>query len=166
MAGAVKAIAAHAVLAVQHLRQGIAVGVFRQALVERSVEHRDLRQFGKQAQGRFDTQQIGRIMQGRQRRGAADRRQAGAVDTAGLGKVFAAMHHPVANAVQAAVGSLFDPWQQLRQGAPMIGAGHVQAVFLAALLPVQHGVRRAQALGQAAEGKVAVGWIQQGKLDG
>lgn len=76
------------------------------------------------------------------------------------------MHHSVANAVQTAVGGLLDSRQQLRQGAPVIGAGHVQAVFLAVLLPVQHGVRRAQALGQAAEGEVAVGWIQQGKLDG
>ena len=107
VAGAVEAIAAYTVLAIQRLGQGVAVGVFGQGLVEGGVEHHHLRQIGEQLEGGLDALQVGWIVQRGERRGVADRREHRGVDALRLGEAFATVHHPVADAMQlAASGTL------------------------------------------------------------
>jgi hypothetical protein len=165
VAGTVEAVAAHAVLAVQVLRHGVAIGVFGQALVEGGVEHRDLGEVGEQLERCLDAQQVGRVVQRCQRRGGADRLQAVGIDAAGGSELFATVHHPVADAVQLAASGALDQRQQLMQCGAVVATRQHQAVLLAAALPVQHRVRAAQALGQAAEGELRVGLVDQGELD-
>ena len=75
MAGAMEAITTNALLLIQLDGQRIAVGVFGQALVKGGIERGHLGQVGKQGLGGVDAQQVGRVMQGRQRAGGTDRCQ-------------------------------------------------------------------------------------------
>ena len=165
VAGAMEAVAAHTVLAVQLLRHRVAIGVLGQALVEGGVEYRDLRQLGEQLERRLDALQVGRVVQRCQRRGGADRQQADGVDATGRGEMLAAVHHAVADAMQLAAGGVLHQRQQVLQGCPMVTTLQQQTVLLAVVLPVQHRLRAGQALGQAAEDEVGLLLVDQGELD-
>ncbi|MDT4859352.1 hypothetical protein FQZ97_938590 [compost metagenome] len=139
--------------------------MFRQALVEGRVEHRDVRQCRVERHGRFDAEQVRRIVQRRQRGGVADRLEHLGVDQAGMIEAFAAVHHAMADGVQFAVGGLVHQRQQLGEGGAVIAAGERLAVFLAVLLPVQHRRAGAQALGQAVQEELLLPFAYQGELD-
>src|SRR5690606_25152796 len=62
VAGAVKTVAAHALLTVELLWEGVTKGMLRHALVKSGVEHGDLGQLWIEVQGGFDAEQICRIM--------------------------------------------------------------------------------------------------------
>ena len=69
---AVEAVAAHAVLGIPGLGHGIPVGPGRHRLVERGVEHRDLRHVRPGVERRLDPEQAGRVVQGREGRELLD----------------------------------------------------------------------------------------------
>ncbi|MCY1359466.1 hypothetical protein D9M69_460380 [compost metagenome] len=165
VAGAVEAVAAQAMLAVQRLRQGIAIGALGQALVEGGVEHRHLRQVRVDLDRRLDAEQVGRVVQRRQRRGGADRLEHLGVDALRAGEAFAAVYHAVADAVQLAAGGALHQRQQLGEGGAVVGAGDHQAVLLAAALPAQHRLGVAEAVGDAAQGELRVRFVDQRELD-
>ena len=79
MAGAVEAVAPHAVVAVQHHRQRVQIGLGLHGLVEGGVEHRDMRDGGQPVQRRADAEQCRRVVQRRERIAGFD-----AVDHAGV----------------------------------------------------------------------------------
>ena len=152
-------------LTVEGLWQGVAVGVLRQALVEGGVEHGDVGQLWKQRHRCLDALQVGRVVQRRQRRGGPDRLDHPVVDARGMGEQLAAMHHPVADAVELAARGVLHHQQQLGEGGAVVGVGNHQAVAVAAALPAQHRIAAAQALGEAVQGKQGVGLVDQGELD-
>ena len=129
------------------------------------IEHRYLRQIGKQCQRGVDALQVGGIVQRRQRRGRTNRCHRQRIDAAGGGKVFAAMHHAMADAGQLRAGDCLHQGQQLLQRSKVVGAGQRDALFLAVLLPVQCRLRRAQAFGQAVQWKSRLLWIDQSEFD-
>lgn len=102
---------------------------------------------------------------GRQRRDLADSLQADSVQARGPGEILAAVYHAMADAMQFASGDALHDRQQVRQRQAMVGAGNHQAVALITLLPVQDGFGAAQAFGQATEGEVLLGFVDQGELD-
>ncbi|MCY1436350.1 hypothetical protein D9M71_524700 [compost metagenome] len=152
-------------LAVQAFRQGVAVGVLGHALVEGGVEHGDVRQRRVERHGRFDAEQVGRVVQRRQGRGVADRLDHLGIEPGGMGEAFAAMHHAVADGVQLALGGAGDQRQQAGEGGAVSAAGQRLAVVAAVLLPVQDRVWRAQALGQSVQDEVPPAFAHQGELD-
>ncbi|MCY1302463.1 hypothetical protein D9M70_521190 [compost metagenome] len=133
--------------------------------MEGRVEHRDVRQCRVERHGRFDAEQVRRVVQRRQRGGVADRLEHLGVDQAGMIEAFAAVHHAMADGVQFAVGGLVHQRQQLGEGGAVIAAGERLAVLLAVLLPVQHRRAGAQALGQAVQEELLLPFAYQGELD-
>src|SRR5690606_36044596 len=61
--GAVKAIAPDPLVGIKLIGQGVKIGVRRQGLMERGVEHRDLGQGRKQAAGGQNPLQVSGVMQ-------------------------------------------------------------------------------------------------------
>ena len=82
----------------------------------------------------------------------ADRLDHPVVDARGMGEQLAAMHHPVADAVELAARGVLHHRQQLGEGGAVVGVGNHQAVAVAAALPAQHRIAAAQALGEAVQG--------------
>ena len=149
MAGAVEAVAAYAMLLVQHIRYGVAVSVLGHGLVESGVEHADLRQLGEQIDGGVDAAQVGRIVQRRQLNVGFDAGQGFVGEQRGGEEFFAAMHHAVADAVQVPARGVFHARQDLGQSSLMIGIRHLDAFLAGRALEVDDGFRAADAFGQA-----------------
>ena len=109
MARPMETVTAHAILFVIFIGKGIHEVFGRNGLVERGVEHGDLRRVRQDILHRKDTFQIGRIVQGGQFEASLDLLFDGFVDDRAVLEIFAAMRHAVSdgrqfgNAVQYAV---------------------------------------------------------------
>jgi len=165
VAGAMEAVATDVVFLVEELRHRIAIGMLGHGLVERGVEHGDLRQLREQCEGGIDTDQVGRIVQRRQLRVGTDGREDFVGDQAGAGEVLTAMHHAMADAIDLAASGFLRQRQQLFQRGEVSGSGYFQALLFVAQLPVKHGFRAAQAFGQALQGESRLSFVDQGELD-
>jgi len=93
----------------------------RHGLVERGVEHADLRQFGEQIDGRVDAAQVGRVVQWRQLDVGFDAGQGFVGEQGGREELLATVHHAVADAVQMTAGGVFDARQDLRERGLVVG---------------------------------------------
>ncbi|MNZ77008.1 hypothetical protein D3C78_955310 [compost metagenome] len=166
MAGAVEAVAAHAVFLVQEVRHGVAVGAIRHALVEGGVEDADLRQGREQVHGGVDAAQVGRVVQRGELDVGFDAGQGFFVEQGGGEEALAAMHHAVADAVQVAAGGVLDARQDLGKGRLVVGIRDVHAFLAGGVLEVDDGFRAAEAFGQALQREAALRFVHQGELDG
>ena len=96
VAGAVETVAANAVLFVVFIRNAIKVSLLGHGLVERGVEHGDLREAREEFGGTFHAGSMGRFMQRGKQRDAADVVDDFLRDTFAL-DVLTAVHHAVAD---------------------------------------------------------------------
>ena len=170
MAGTVKAVAAHAVLAVQHLRQGIAIGVFRQALVERGVEYRDVWQRRKRLLSGADPHQVGRIVQWGQGDTGFDAGNHLIVDDHGAGEFLATVHDAMTNREKVFKQVRFfgqDLVDDKAQRFVVSGSGpEIGDLFLRGHFPLDAGFRQVQAFCQPREFFFAAGGIDHGEFQG
>ena len=89
---AVEAVAAHALLLVKLVGQAVEIGVGRQRVVKRRVEHGDVRHGGKQPPHLADAGDVHRVVQRRERIERLDLRQHLVGDERAFGELLAAMH--------------------------------------------------------------------------
>jgi len=75
------------------------------------------------------------------------------------------MHDAVADTVQLSAGSFFSQRQDAAQGLAVVGTLDQFAALAFGIFPVQLGLRRTQALGQAGQGEMRLRFIDQGELD-
>ncbi len=97
MRGAVEAVATYALLLVPLVGQAVEVGIGRQRLVEGGIEHRDMRDAGKELHRLAHAFEVVRIVQRRQCREGLDVGQHLRRDHRGAGELAAAMDHAVAD---------------------------------------------------------------------
>ncbi len=102
VAGAVRAIAANAVLFVQFVRQGVEVRLFRHGLVERGIKHGHVFVFQmREGFQRFsDTDQVSRVMQRCKRSGVFNALNNRVIDDHRLGVLLATMNDTVTDSGQ------------------------------------------------------------------
>ena len=92
MRRAVEAVAAHALLLVKLVGQAVKVGVGRQRVMKRRVEHRDVRHGGKQPAHLANAGDVHRIVQRRERIERLDLREHLVGDERAFRELLAAMH--------------------------------------------------------------------------
>jgi hypothetical protein len=122
---AVKAVAAHVVLAIEIPGDRIAIGRARHGLVKGGIEHRHLRHAGEQLPRHQDTVEIGRIVQRRQRNHLPDRRDHVVIHHRRRMKRLAAMHDAMTDGYE-----LIEPAERAgvrERGADALDAGVVRA---------------------------------------
>ncbi len=95
VARSMKAVTPQFVLLVELVRYRVQEGAAWQGLVKRRIEHRHLQHARKRAPRRRDAQQVGGIVQRRQRGAVADRLHGRVVDHHALGEGLAAVYYPV-----------------------------------------------------------------------
>ncbi len=102
VAGAMRAVAANAVLFVQFVRQGVEVGLFRHGLMERGIKYGYVLLFQlREGFQRFsDTDQVSRVMQRCKRGRVFDALDNGVINNYGTGVFFATVHDAVTNCGQ------------------------------------------------------------------
>ena len=165
VAGAMEAVAAHAVLAVQRHRYGVQIGVLRHGLVEGGIEHGDLRQAGEAGLCGANAQQVGRVVQ-RGQAGAVFNGGQHAVVNQGRGvEVFAAVYHTVANSSNAARQcALVQVGQDGFHGAGVVALCQCQLYLLASLFEGDAGAGHAQFFCQATQGGFLGVGVDQGEF--
>ena len=152
VAGAVEAVTAQVQLAVVFARDGVGVGMLGHGLVVGGVEHGDIGQAFEDFLRGADAQQVGGVVQRRQRDAALDGVDDFAIDQHRFAVLFAGAHHAVADGADAALQPVF--FQFLQQGAD--GAGVVGRVaqfdtlFVAVDFKGDVGIGQIEFFGQAA----------------
>src|SRR4029077_18428511 len=129
-------------------------GAGRHCLVERGVEHGDLRESGPGGADRLDAGQVGRVLQRRQRGERADGGDDVVVDEDRVAEPVAPVHHPVpgADQVRARAGhAVQDAGDDRLAAAVGEGFGDVARWTLDS----QHGLVGADLVGQAAQHPLA-----------
>jgi hypothetical protein len=171
--GAVKAVAAHLVAAIELVGDGVEVRVRRQRAVEGGVEHRDLRHARAQDRRRgADALEVGRVVQRREIDRVLDPLQYLVVDPHRAREALAPVHDPVtdrvdlgASAERHAALAADEPRDDVLDGRPVVAQGGRGLLRRsAAAAQREHGLA-AQALDGAA-GELVVGVARQPLLVG
>src|SRR5699024_5874898 len=97
VAGAVEAVAAHVILLIVLVGDGVAVGLGGHGHVESGVEHGHLGGVGHDGLGGPDAREVGGVVEGAKGDALLDGGDARVVDDAALSEGHAAVEHPVAD---------------------------------------------------------------------
>ena len=153
VARTVKSVAAHAVLVVIPVGKRVHEVLGRHRLVERGVEHGDLRGIGQNVLHGQNTFQVGRIVQRGQFETCLDLLLDGLIHHRAVLKVLAAVGHPVAdrrdfgNAFQHAVLRIDERVENQADSGSMVGnALHDFILGLSGRLMGQYRVRKTDSL--------------------